>query len=157
MPHPDTIVAIGTPPGASALAVVRISGSGARGILKGLCPDLPQTMEPRRAVLARALDPATGEGLDQLLVTTFHGPDSYTGEDLVELSCHGGWLSPALILEACLGSGARLAEEGLSLSLTYEAVAFLVEHGFDEKFGARPLRRAIQRYLEDPLSEKILL
>ncbi len=50
-----------------------------------------------------------------------------------------------------------MAEEGLSLSLTDEAVAFLVEHGFDEKFGARPLRRAIQRYLEDPLSEKILL
>jgi tRNA modification GTPase len=112
MPHPDTIVAIGTPPGASALAVVRLSGAGARGILKGLCPDLPQTMEPRRAVLARALDPATGEGLDQLLVTTFHGPDSYTGEDMVELSCHGGWLSPALIVEACVRSGARLAEEG---------------------------------------------
>ncbi len=51
----------------------------------------------------------------------------------------------------------RLAEEELSLNLTDEAVAFLVEHGFDEKFGARPLRRAIQRYLEDPLSEKILL
>ena len=112
MPHPDTIVAIGTPPGASALAVVRLSGAGARGILKGLCPDLPQTREPRRAVLARALDPATGEGLDQLLVTTFHGPDSYTGEDMVELSCHGGWLSPALMVEACVRSGARLAEEG---------------------------------------------
>ena len=51
----------------------------------------------------------------------------------------------------------RLAEEGLTLRLTEEAVEFLVKHGFDEKFGARPLRRAIQRYLEDPLSEKILL
>ena len=51
----------------------------------------------------------------------------------------------------------RLAEEELTLRLSDEAVMFLVERGFDEKFGARPLRRAIQRYLEDPLSEKILL
>jgi ATP-dependent Clp protease ATP-binding subunit ClpC len=51
----------------------------------------------------------------------------------------------------------RLAEERLTLELTDAAVEFLVEKGFDEKFGARPLRRAIQRYLEDPLSEKILL
>ncbi len=51
----------------------------------------------------------------------------------------------------------RLAEERLSLRLTEAAVQFLVEKGFDVKFGARPLRRAIQRYLEDPLSEKILL
>ena len=50
----------------------------------------------------------------------------------------------------------RLAEEGLSLTLSDEAVSFLVEKGYDQKFGARPLKRAIQRYLEDPLSEKIL-
>ncbi len=51
----------------------------------------------------------------------------------------------------------RLAEEELTLRLTDAAVDFLVEKGYDEKFGARPLRRAIQRYLEDPLSEKILV
>ncbi len=51
----------------------------------------------------------------------------------------------------------RLAEEELTLRLSEEAIMFLVDRGFDEKFGARPLRRAIQRYLEDPLSEKILL
>ena len=50
----------------------------------------------------------------------------------------------------------RLAEEGLTLSLSEAATSFLVEKGYDEKFGARPLRRAIQRYVEDPLSEKIL-
>ena len=50
----------------------------------------------------------------------------------------------------------RLAEEDLTLSLSEAATSFLVEKGYDEKFGARPLRRAIQRYLEDPLSEKIL-
>ena len=51
----------------------------------------------------------------------------------------------------------RLAEEDLTIRLTEAAVAFLVEKGYDEKFGARPLRRAIQRFLEDPLSEKILI
>ena len=50
----------------------------------------------------------------------------------------------------------RLAEEELSLNLSDGAIDFLVEKGYDEKFGARPLRRAIQRYLEDPLSEGIL-
>ncbi|MBX6362950.1 MAG: ATP-dependent Clp protease ATP-binding subunit [Gemmatimonadetes bacterium] len=50
----------------------------------------------------------------------------------------------------------RLAEDGIKLRLTDAAVSFLVDRGYDEKFGARPLRRAIQRYLEDPLSEKIL-
>jgi len=51
----------------------------------------------------------------------------------------------------------RLSEEELSLKLTDAAVQFLVDRGYDQKFGARPLRRAIQRYLEDPLSEKILV
>ncbi len=51
----------------------------------------------------------------------------------------------------------RLAEEELTIRMTDEALEFLVERGYDQKFGARPLRRAIQRYLEDPLSEKILL
>ncbi|HSM03052.1 MAG TPA: ATP-dependent Clp protease ATP-binding subunit [Longimicrobiales bacterium] len=51
----------------------------------------------------------------------------------------------------------RLAEEELSIRLTDGAVAFLVDKGYDEKFGARPLKRAIQRYLEDPLSERILM
>jgi ATP-dependent Clp protease ATP-binding subunit ClpC len=50
----------------------------------------------------------------------------------------------------------RLEQEALTLRLTDEAISFLVDKGYDEKFGARPLKRAIQRYLEDPLSEKIL-
>src|SRR4029077_17910941 len=51
----------------------------------------------------------------------------------------------------------RLGDEELTLRLTETASAFLVKHGYDEKFGARPLKRAIQKYIEDPLSEKILL
>ncbi len=51
----------------------------------------------------------------------------------------------------------RLSDEELTLKLTEEGKLFLVKHGYDEKFGARPLKRAIQKYIEDPLSEKILL
>ncbi len=51
----------------------------------------------------------------------------------------------------------RLGEENLSIHLTDDAVTFLVDHGYDSKFGARPLKRSIQRYVEDPLSEKILM
>ena len=51
----------------------------------------------------------------------------------------------------------RLSEEELTLKLTDAATDFLVKHGYDESYGARPLKRAIQRYIEDPLSEKILL
>ncbi|MBI4521516.1 MAG: AAA family ATPase, partial [Gemmatimonadetes bacterium] len=50
----------------------------------------------------------------------------------------------------------RLAEDEMSLQLMDAAVGFLVDHGYDENFGARPLKRAVQRYVEDPLSEKIL-
>ncbi|OYV71878.1 MAG: hypothetical protein B7Z72_06005 [Gemmatimonadetes bacterium 21-71-4] len=51
----------------------------------------------------------------------------------------------------------RLSEEELTLTLTDAATDFLVKHGYDESYGARPLKRAIQRYIEDPLSEKILM
>jgi len=112
MVRPDTIVAVGTPPGTSALAVIRLSGPEAFSIVSRLCPGLPDRPEARKVVMARARDPETGESLDQVLVTLFPGPESYTGEDMAEISSHGGWLSPALILEACRGAGARPAEEG---------------------------------------------
>lgn len=112
MANPDTIVAMGTPPGTSALAVIRLSGPEAFTVLHQLCPELPETLESRKATLARALDPDSGKLLDQVLVTVFQGPGSYTGEDMVEVSSHGGWLSPTRILEACLRVGARQAQEG---------------------------------------------
>jgi len=108
----DTIVAPATPPGASALALIRLSGPSALPILLRLCPSLDALPEARRAVLTTVRDPDTGRALDQALVTAFPGPGSYTGEDMVEISCHGGWLSPVLIQDACERLGARMAEEG---------------------------------------------
>ena len=159
MVQSDTIAAVGTAPGPSALAVVRLSGPGAMGVVGLLCPELSSNLEPRKVVLARAKDPQTGESLDQVLVTRFRGPESYTGEDMAEISGHGGWLSPALILEACLSAGARQAEEGEFTRRAYlngkmdllqvEAVLDLIEGR------SRALHGTAIHQLERGLSERI--
>jgi tRNA modification GTPase len=107
----DTIVALATAAGPSAIAMVRLSGPGSLRVLQALTPDedLPA---PRRASVRSLSAAQSGDLLDRALVTAFQGPDSFTGEDMVEISCHGGWLVPRLILDACLAVGARLAEPG---------------------------------------------
>ena len=108
----DTIVSLSTPPGVGALAVVRLSGPGAVDVLKALLvkeATIPGVREPS---LRRLTDPDTGEVIDEVVVTRFQAPASYTGEDMVELSCHGGWLVPELVVEACQRSGARIADRG---------------------------------------------
>ncbi|MBT8398262.1 MAG: tRNA uridine-5-carboxymethylaminomethyl(34) synthesis GTPase MnmE [Gemmatimonadetes bacterium] len=159
MADPDTIVAVGTPPGPSALAVVRLSGPDAIPIVTRLCPGLPRSPEPRKVHLTRALNPVSREGLDRVLVTVFPGPESYTGEDMAEISSHGGWLSPNLILEGCLGAGARLAGEGEFTRRAYlngkmdllqvEAVLDLIESR------SRALHETAIHQLERGLSERI--
>jgi len=106
---PDTIVAQATTPGVSALAVVRLSGGEALRILSQLGNEAAP--RPRRATLYPIHDP-DGELIDRAVVTVFAAPESYTGEDVVEISCHGGWIVPARVLEACLALGAREAEPG---------------------------------------------
>ena len=107
----DTIVARATPPGPGALAVVRISGPEAFSLRDALAPGLRNAV-PRQAKLAALRDPRSDELLDRGVVTSFRGPASYTGEDLVEISCHGGYLIPGLLVECALASGARMAEPG---------------------------------------------
>ena len=107
----DTIVAAATPPGPGALAVVRISGPGAFSIRRALAPYLRDPVD-RRAMLAGLHDPETGELLDRGIVTSYPAPASYTGEDMVEISCHGGYLVPSLLVEHALEAGARMAEPG---------------------------------------------
>ena len=107
----DTIVAISTPPGAGAIAVVRLSGSRAIDVLGRVAPELGSA-KPRSAQLTAIRDPGTGELVDRAVVVVHPGPCSYTGEDLVEISGHGGWLGPAMVMEACVAAGARLAGPG---------------------------------------------
>jgi len=106
----DPIAAPATPPGRSALAVIRVSGTGALAVaacvIEGFRAD-----RPRVARLATFRD-AAGDAIDRGLYTVFPAPGSYTGEDLVELSCHGGLLAPTRLLAALHDAGARPAAPG---------------------------------------------
>jgi len=107
----DTIVAVATPVGRGGIGVVRISGPDAARIAAALT-GATRDLEPRRATFARVHTTGAGEVADQVIVTFFPSPHSYTGEDVVEISGHG---SPVLlrgIVSAALGAGARLAEPG---------------------------------------------
>ena len=107
----DSIAALATATGPGAIALVRISGPKAFQILGALTPD--QAGPAPRVASVRSITGGQGGALlDRALVTAFPRPDSYTGEDMVEISCHGGWLVPRLILDACVAGGARLAEPG---------------------------------------------
>ena len=110
----DTIVAQATPPGVGAVAVVRLSGPMARQIAAGLVADRSAMDDwaertSRLRVLRR---PGSGEALDHALVTLFRAPNSYTGEDVVEISTHGGVSIPASVVDGCVALGARRAEAG---------------------------------------------
>jgi tRNA modification GTPase len=106
----DPIAALATPPGRSALAVIRLSGTGAfplaNQIIRGFTMD-----PPRRANLA-AFYASDGELIDRGIYVAFPGPQSYTGEDLVELTCHGGLQVPGRLLAALYAAGARAAAPG---------------------------------------------
>jgi len=103
----DTIAAMATPPGRSALAVVRLSGPRAHEIASRLLD--PWRSTPGASYRARLTDPATGRIIERPVVTTYRAPRSYTGDDLVELSVHGGRVGPARALGVLLSAGARLA------------------------------------------------
>lgn len=109
----ETIAALATPPGEGALAVIRISGAEslavADTIFRGAKP--PSAMEERRVAFGRIVSAET-EVIDEVLLTVFHNPRSYTGEDLVEISGHGGSVVASRVLAAALAAGARMARPG---------------------------------------------
>lgn len=104
-----TIAAVATAAGRAAVAVVRISGASAFAICQRHITPWPY--EYRKATLCRVRD-ANGEVLDEVLVTIFPAPASFTGEDVVEIATHGGAVVPVVVLGALVGSGARLALPG---------------------------------------------
>ena len=105
----DTIVAIATPPGRGGIGVVRLSGPGAARVA-GILTNAETPLEARRATLARV----TGRcgAIDQVLVTSFPAPHSYTGEDVVEISAHGRPVLLHQIVDSAMAAGARAAEPG---------------------------------------------
>lgn len=106
----DTIAAVATAPGTGAIAVIRISGPAARQVTAA-CGGSIAPLKARHATLLRLRD-AHGHVLDEVVATWFQAPASFTGEDVVELSCHGGMLVTRRVLERVLACGARPAEPG---------------------------------------------
>lgn len=112
----DTIIAQATPSGESALAVLRLSGPLCTKILESSCG--VKKYIPRKANLADYHD-VNGNRLDQILITFFKNGNSYTGQDLIEISCHGNPLIAELICEDLLKRGCRLAKPGEFTKLAF--------------------------------------
>ena len=108
----DTICALATSPGQGALSLIRLSGNSAFEIARRCCPFLPEKMESHRIYFATFLYPETEKTLDEVLIFCFKEGHSFTGEESIEISCHGGSYLSSVILEALIAAGARLAERG---------------------------------------------
>lgn len=108
----DTIVALSTPPGRSGIGVIRLSGGDSLVILRDLTGDKLFSPEPRTANLKQLHDPVNSDVIDEAIVTYFKAPNSFTGEDVVEISCHGSPVVLRRVIDICLQLGARMAEAG---------------------------------------------
>jgi len=109
----DTIAAISTPPGRGGIGIVRLSGSNSLSITAPLFhPESAEPGTPNRAQVGRLIDPSTAELVDEVIITYFKAPRSYTGEDVVEISCHGSPIILARVLQMAIDRGARVAEPG---------------------------------------------
>lgn len=111
----DTIAAIATPPGEGGIGIVRISGPAAFSIADRLFTTragAPSLLPSHTIHYGLIRDPESGEHIDDALLLPFRKPRSYTGEDVVEFSCHGGPVTLGRVLTLALRAGARLAEPG---------------------------------------------
>lgn len=107
----DTIVALSSSPGMSAVALIRISGPEAISIVEQCFSGKKLSQTPsHQAVFGRLV--SNDQVLDEVLVTTFRAPRSFTGEDVVEIGCHGSTFIIEEVLKLLVGLGARLAEPG---------------------------------------------
>ncbi|MDX2079177.1 MAG: tRNA uridine-5-carboxymethylaminomethyl(34) synthesis GTPase MnmE [Terrimicrobiaceae bacterium] len=108
----ETIAAISTPPGEGAVALIRVSGPGAQEVAQAILrrSGRPMTLVARKATLCDVVE--SDRVVDEVLATWFQKPASFTGEDVLEIACHGGILLAAQILEIVLRAGARAAEPG---------------------------------------------
>ncbi|HKA59945.1 MAG TPA: tRNA uridine-5-carboxymethylaminomethyl(34) synthesis GTPase MnmE [Gemmatimonadales bacterium] len=154
----DSIVALATPPGRSALALIRLSGANAFE-LAARCLEPFHPSPPRTVFRARLLHPDSREPVDDVLAACFPAPHSYTGDDLVEISTHGGLTVPAAAVAGLVAAGARPAQPGEFTRravlngkmdmLQAEATADLIDAGSPAQ-----RRRALQQ-LERGLSDRL--
>lgn len=108
----DTIVALATPLGRSGIGVIRLSGTTSLNVVRQLSKDENFTPEPRFATLKKIYDLESGDMLDETIITYFKAPESFTGEDVIEISCHGSPVILRQIIDSCLKLDARMAEPG---------------------------------------------
>jgi tRNA modification GTPase len=168
----DTIVAIATPPGRGGIGVVRLAGPEARAIAQPMLR-LKHDLEPGHAVFGELVEPGNDHQpgpatrIDEIVVTYFAKPHSYTADDIVEISAHGSPVVLRHIVELALARGARLAEPGEftmraflngRIDLTQaEAVRDLIESQtlYQAKVAAQQLEGALSRRLQ-PIKTKLV-
>lgn len=157
MHNDDTIVAIATPPGRGGLGVVRLSGADALTIARQLVR-VEADPQPWHAALGDLLDD-DGALVDQVILTLFRKPHSYTAEDVVEISCHGAPVVLRFLLGRAAALGARLAEPGEFTMRAFlngridlpqaEAVRDLVEARtlYQARIAAQQMEGAVSRHI----------
>src|SRR5664280_2135339 len=164
----DTIVATASPPGRGGIGIVRLSGAEARAIARPMLRLAHgHDFEPGRAHFAELIEPSTGERIDEVVVTFFAKPHSYTTDDVVEISCHGSPVVLRHVVQMAMAQGARLAAPGEftmraflngRLDLTQaEAVRDLIDSQtlFQAKVAAQQLEGAISSRLK-PIKQKLI-
>jgi len=104
-------VALATPPGIGAIGVIRLSGSKSFQVANELYPGKDLTKQASHTLHVGLLE-QDGQVLDEVVLSLFKGPRSYTGEDVIEISCHGSPYIQQQIIAACVSKGARLAKAG---------------------------------------------
>jgi len=107
----ETIVALATPPGIGAIGVIRVSGAAAYAVVGALFVSKDLAVQPSHTLHVGLLKEGE-EALDEVVVSLFRAPRSYTGEDVIEISCHGSPYVQERVIEALLRQGARLARAG---------------------------------------------
>lgn len=154
----ETIAAISTPPGEGGISIIRVSGNEALAIADRVFSGSVATYHSHTAHLGYVIN-AQGERVDQALLLLMCGPNSYTGEDTVELQCHGGMIASKKVLETLLEAGARAAFAGEFTFKAYmngkldlaqaEAVQKMIHAKNEQAF------QAAEKHLEGGLSKKI--
>ena len=108
----DTICAVATPPGTGSIAVIRVSGDKTFSILDRFFPDRPASSQRSHTIRLKWLFAPDRKPVDQVMVAVFRAPRSYTGENMAEISCHGGTVAADAVLNLLIRAGCRVAEPG---------------------------------------------
>ncbi len=112
--HDDTIAAIATPPGVGGIGIVRVSGPGAEDICRALFrpATAEESLKTHHLYHGDIISSETRGAIDEVLIALMRGPHSYTGEDVLEIHCHGGNLILQAVLNEVIKAGGRLAQPG---------------------------------------------